>query len=127
MRKSGFKRGKEESEQIAFFDYCRLKAKQDPRYDLIFHINNGGKMSIQRKMSLSRAGVRAGVPDVMIAIPKNGKAGLFLEFKVKPNKVTEYQAYWLESLKVAGYETRVVWSALEAMHALDDYLSVKYK
>jgi hypothetical protein len=121
-RRLPFKRGPEESAQIAFFDYCKWKGKTDFRYNMIFHIPNGGKMSVQRKLSLARAGQKSGVPDIMVAIPTRCWAGLFLEMKIKPNRLSESQQQWIHDLNKVGYGAQVVWSADEAISVLEHYL-----
>lgn len=121
-RRLPFRRGPEESAQITFFDYCRWKGKTDFRYNMIFHVPNERKCSPQRRKSMFMAGVKSGVPDVVVAVPSQGWGALFLEFKIKPNKATENQEQWIHDLNRIGYRAQVVWSADEAIKVLEEYL-----
>lgn len=124
-RRLPFKRGREESEQIAFFDYCNTKANLDPKYEMIFHVPNGGKMSIQRKISLARAGQKRGVLDIFVDVPVSKFHGLRMELKIKPNRLTREQEAWIYRFNKMGYYAQVVWSAAEAIEVLERYLALK--
>lgn len=108
---------------IAFFDYCRTKSKRHPAYALAFHIPNERKASIARRMTLKRAGVRKGVPDICVPYPSSGYHGLFIEMKVKPNRPSPEQLELLEQLSAAGNFAMLCWSAKEAIEILDKYIA----
>lgn len=126
-RRLPFKRGPEEGEMITFFDYCRWKGKVDQRYNMIFHVPNESKSSPQRRISMKRAGLKAGVPDIVVAVPAQGWGALFMEMKVKPNKPTEAQEQWIHDLNKIGYRAQVVWSASEAIQVLECYFKGENK
>lgn len=117
--------GPEELEQTLFFDYCRTMAtvKASPAYQLAFHIGNERKASIQRRMAMKRAGVRKGVPDICVPVANTKYNCLFIEMKVKPNKVSPEQAQFLKQLNEVGCYAAVAWSGDQAIEILEKYIS----
>lgn len=117
-----YKHGPEELEMFAFFDYVRLLELQDPRLKLCFHCPNERKSSIQRRMSMNKAGVRKGIPDIIFPVPNQRYSGLFIEMKVKPNRASVEQMAILKHLNELGAFAILCWSATEAINILDKYL-----
>lgn len=116
-----FKHGPEELEMIAFFDYCRIKEAQDARYGLIFHIPNERKASIQRRITLARAGVKKGTPDICVPWGNDKYQSLFIEMKVKPNRASPEQMAKLKHLNAVGNYACICWSASDAIEILRKY------
>lgn len=71
---------------------------------------------------MRKAGVKSGVPDIMIPVPSEKYHGLFIEMKVKPNRATPEQKEMLKALAEAGYYSVICWSAEEAIQTTIDYL-----
>lgn len=95
--------------------------------DFIFHIANGGSRNIIEAKHLKLQGVRAGVPDLMLCVPKNGKAGLFVEMKraVKScSMVSKEQKIWHERLALMGYEVKIAYGCAEAQRVILEYLKI---
>lgn len=86
---------REELEQEALFRWARLKA----------------------------AGVRPGVPDVCLPVPRGEYHGLYIELKVGRNKPTEHQKAWLSHLAEAGYCALVCYGWEAAKESIEAYLS----
>lgn len=110
---------------IAFFDYCRAMSHVHRGYSLAFHIPNESKSSIQRRMSMKRAGVKKGIPDICIPIPNDKFASLYIEMKIKPNKPSPEQMQVIRELNQAGNYACLCWSADEAIEMLTKYLNNK--
>jgi hypothetical protein len=125
FKRGPYRRGPEESEMIAFFDYCRLKANDHPAYNLAFHIPNESKSSIQRRISLKRAGLKKGIPDICIPIAACGYHSLWIEMKVKPNRPSTEQKELIKELNANGHYASICWSAYEAIKLLEDYIGDK--
>ena len=83
---------------------------------------NGGFRNIVTAKRLKSEGVRAGVPDVFLAIPNGDYHGLFMEFKRAKGKLQPNQELYLALLDQVGYKTVVVRSVKEAIDAVQDYL-----
>lgn len=120
----------EHESQVAFFTRVRL----DPRtkHLPIFAIPNGGARHIAVARKLKAEGVKAGVPDIFVAVPGQRlrdlpPCGLFIEMKRRPNKLTPEQVGWLTLLNRIGYNVATCYSADEAWNALSDYLQLESK
>ncbi len=95
----------------------RWFAYQYPQYaGLLWATPNGGQRNAREAALLKAEGVRAGVPDLQLAVVTNSAPGLYLELKVGKNKPSPAQAEMLARLRAQGYATAVVYS-LEAFTA----------
>jgi hypothetical protein len=92
---------------------------------LMFAVPNGGKRHIGTGVKLKKEGVKSGVPDIFLAVPKNGKNGLFIEMKVNKNKPSKNQLWWIHSLRAEGYAVGVCWGFDEARDAIIKYLGIE--
>jgi hypothetical protein len=114
-----FKHGPEELQTMLFFDLCAIEARKPNAHRLWsigFHIPNERRCSIQRRITLSKCGVRAGVPDLFFPISNGTHHGLFIEMKVKPNKPSPVQLEWIQRLTSLNYMAVVAYSADEAIN-----------
>lgn len=70
-------------------------------------------------------GVRAGVPDLFLPVPMNGKHGLFIEMKkAQGGRLSESQKKWLTWLGELGYEATCCHGWLEAREAIEAYMGL---
>lgn len=74
---------------------------------VFFAIPNGGKRGMVTAARLKDEGVMAGIPDLMLAVPRNGRAGLFLELKTRAGTVAKDQRATHEALREQGYAVEV--------------------
>ena len=94
----------------------------------IFAIPNGGQRNPLVAAKLKAEGVRAGVPDLFLAVMSRGYGGLFLELKIRPNKPTAEQREWIGILEDNGYAVVVVYDSVdEAMMWIHYYLTGEFK
>jgi hypothetical protein len=125
----------EHTEQTNLFKWADLAKNARPELEMLFAIPNGGarptkevmtKYGVRRFSSVAKRlkdeGVKAGVPDVMLAVARRGFHGLFIEMKVGKNKPTDEQKKWHRKLLNQGYwvETRYSWT--EAVDTICWYL-----
>lgn len=110
---------------IVFFDYCRAMQHTHIAYALAYHIPNERSASIQRRITLKRAGVLKGVPDICVPVRNNKYSALYIEMKIKPNKPSPEQISLIEHLNLVGNYAILCWSADEAIKVLQDYLNNK--
>ena len=71
---------------------------------------------------LKRMGVKRGVADFFLALPQNGKAGLWIELKVGTNKPSKEQLEFLERKTQRGYVAVWVLGTEAAREAIKTYL-----
>ncbi len=115
------KRG-EDSEQIGVIEWANWNTNRFPELKLLFHIPNGGKRSATEAARFKAMGVKAGVPDLCLPVPRGGFAGLYIEMKYGKNKTTDKQNEWIQALKEQGYKVEVCWGGVEATQTLEAYL-----
>ncbi|HBR31933.1 MAG TPA: VRR-NUC domain-containing protein [Clostridiales bacterium] len=114
----------EADEQAALFDWAEVMSKTYPELELLHHIPNGGSRHPKEAANLKRQGVKAGVPDICLPVPRCGYHGLYVEIKVKPNKPTEEQLKWLKNLYKQGYDVCICYSWFSAKTKIESYLGV---
>jgi hypothetical protein len=114
--------GSERAHQTALFCWSALESRRVPELRLLFAIPNEGRRGRIEGGQLKAAGLRPGVPDVFLPIPRRGMHGLWLELKVKGNRTTPVQDKWIRDLKGQGYAVRVAYSWLEARESILEYL-----
>ncbi len=95
-----------------------------PELQLLHAIPNGGRRDRAEAAHLKRQGVKPGVPDLSLPVPRGVYHGLYIEMKVGKNKPTQNQRQWLTILSYYGYATRVCYSANEARDVIEKYLSL---
>ena len=115
----------EHSEQVALFDWASSEESRHLQLGLMFAIPNGGKRHIVTGKKLKAEGVKSGVPDIFLSVPRNGKHGLFIELKIGKNKPSKNQLWWIHSLRAEGYAVEVCYGFLEAQTAIIDYLGIE--
>jgi len=116
----------EHDEQAALFRWAELQEGEHPELANLFAIPNGGARHPAVAAQLKAEGVRAGVPDLFLAVRRGtgGQVwgGLFIEMKRRPNKPTPAQEEWIARLRAAGYMAVVCYSATEAQQCIMAYL-----
>lgn len=97
----------------------------------LFAIPNGGLRNKIVAAKLKREGVRRGIPDLFLTIPKYydehkdsiAAHGLFLEMKRKKGSSTsKYQTKCINLLRGKGYEVEVCKGWVEAANVICEYL-----
>ncbi len=116
---------KESQEQTFLFQWANLARCKYPELELLHHIPNGGKRNAREAASLKRQGVKAGVPDICLPVPKGQYHGLYIELKVGKNKTSEYQNEWIEKLKEQNYYVVVCYGWRVAQEVIEHYLEEK--
>jgi hypothetical protein len=91
-------------------------------HDDFHHFANQRKCSIQEGSKLKLMGVKRGVSDFFLAIPKNGYAGLWIELKVEKGRLSKEQIAFIERKNQRGYLATAVWGKEAAKEAIIEYL-----
>lgn len=115
----------EHAEQAALFRWAAMAARQEPRLQLLFAVPNGLRTDIGAAVKMKQAGMKRGVPDVVLPVPSRDYHGCFVELKRRdgvPSDLSPEQAWWIERLTEAGYKAAVAFGWAEAVAILTDYL-----
>jgi hypothetical protein len=113
----------ERDEQVALFEWAALNQTRLPELALLFHVPNGGKRDVVTASRLKAEGVKPGVPDVWLPVPRFGQHGLVIEMKCKGGRVSKEQASWIYDLGAQGYMACVCYSWEEAVGEIEHYLN----
>jgi uncharacterized protein YcgL (UPF0745 family) len=129
----------EHEEQCAVFEWAGLMSNQFPELELMFAVPNGGvrphKFSGSSKKGdrysvegrkLKKEGVKKGVPDIFLPVPKGVYHGLFIEMKRRRGfSVKADQEAWLKNLAHQGYFVVVCKGSDAALKVLRGYLALQ--
>lgn len=119
-------KSKESQEQQALIKWCAAAKCKYPNLDRIYAIPNGAWVKNKWEGSkLKREGMRAGVPDLFLPVPKHGYHGLYIELKHGKNTAQPNQKEWIEFLNSMGYKAVVAWEFKGAKEAIENYYSCK--
>lgn len=88
-----------------------------------FHFANERKCSIQTGRLLKRMGVKSGVADIFISLPRHEKHGLWVELKVDDNYPTKEQKAFMERQFKNGYAVACCWELDAVKKVISNYLS----
>lgn len=115
----------EATEQVALFRWAAYAAGKHPELRLLFAIPNGGSRDLREAHNLRMQGVRAGVPDMCLPVPRGGFAALYIELKrQKGGRVSDEQRGWIEALNRAGNRAIVCRGFDEARTEIENYLNM---
>lgn len=114
----------ESEEQIALFQWAEYASAMYPELKLMYHIPNEGKRSYPVAKKMKAEGLKAGVPDLCLPVPRGKYHGMYIEMKRMHGKITQSQSEWLTALEQQGYYVCVCWGAEIAMNEIKSYLEL---
>ena len=121
----GYKRQHPEATaQQQVFEWALINRHKWPDLDMMFHIPNGGSRHPIEAANLKRQGVKAGVPDIFLPVPRKIYHGLFIEMKAGKNKTTTAQDGWIDALLAQGYAVAVCRGFDNAIAIIIEYLNL---
>ena len=112
----------ESLEQQALFQWAMLSISSIPELELLHHIPNGGKRNAREAARLKKEGVRAGVPDIFLPVPRKKYNGMYIELKAKVGRLSDNQKWWIERLEQQGYYCQVCYGWEAARNVILSYL-----
>lgn len=126
----------EHTEQVLLFARAELYVHRRPELRLLHAVQNWAGVKGPREGARRKAeGVRAGVPDVHLPVPRGRYASLYIEMKrlrprvtktkgvrLERTKPTAEQLEWIAALRVVGNAVVVCYTADEAWAAIERYL-----
>lgn len=118
----------EAEEQTALFNWAEFAQAQYPELALLYHVPNGGSRNRIEAARLKGQGVKPGVPDICLPVPRGGYHGMYIELKrQRGGKLSNEQKLWLTALGGQGYKCLVCFGADEAEREITKYLRLKRK
>lgn len=90
----------------------------------LFHVPNGGHRSARTAGRMKQEGVRRGVADFLLLVPRGTFHGLAIEMKRPGGRLRPEQEEFLRDLLADGYCTAVCFSLEDAARALTFYLKI---
>lgn len=115
----------EHDEQKALFELSERMIIQGriPELAGMFAVPNG--MWSKNKaiaMKQKAEGLKAGVPDIFLPVPKNEYSGMFIEMKYGDGRVRKEQQTWIDQLQKSGYKVEICWTWISAVVGILCYL-----
>ncbi len=89
---------------------------------LFFAIPNGGRRSAATAARLKAEGVQSGVPDLLLAVPKCGSHGLWIEMKTAKGAPSKAQREMRDLLRARGYAVEIAHGYAAAKAVILAYL-----
>ena len=114
----------EHSEQVALVEWWRMYARWKSLPEcLLMAIPNGGRRDAVTGARLHAEGVRAGIPDLFLAVPTRQAHGLWIEMKRQHGgRISDAQKSSMAALEAQGYVCTVCKGWKEARRAISGYL-----
>ncbi|RKR02609.1 VRR-NUC domain-containing protein [Kushneria sinocarnis] len=121
----------EGSEQKALISWLRgeylRKSQVGQAWPATYHVPNGGHRHKATAGGLKAQGVKAGVSDLVVAVPRGGWHGLYIEFKATPPRhagLQDSQHEWLAGVESHGYCAVLARGLEEARAVLREYMAL---
>jgi hypothetical protein len=115
----------EHEEQAALVSLCRAYEARYPALGMAYAIPNGGARHKATAARLMAEGVRAGVPDLCIPVPRRGYHGLYIELKrTRGGRLSEAQFAYAAALRGYGHRVEVCAGWYAAWAVICDYLEI---
>lgn len=113
----------ESVEQQCLFRWADFQSGKYPELELMYHIPNEGKRSRSTGARMKAEGLKPGVPDICLPVPRSGYHGLYIELKrLRGNCTTKNQDEWIAKLENQGYRAEVCRGWEEASRIILEYL-----
>jgi len=114
----------EHDSQVLLFQILALYEDKYPMLKWVFAVPNGGKRHPATAVKMKAEGVKRGIPDICILYPVDEWAGCFIEMKYLKGRLTKEQKEFIAEFEHT-HKIYVCWSAVEAAHAIGDYLDIR--
>lgn len=98
--------------------------------DLLFAIPNGlpifdKELRVKIYNRLNKEGLKAGVPDLFLALPRGIYHGAFIEIKYDSDRLRKVQADMIRELESENYKCIIVRSLEEFIDEINEYMRIK--
>ena len=114
-----YARRSEDTEQINVISWAMWNENAHPELKLLHHCPNGGSRNKAEAVKLKQMGVKAGIPDLSLPVPKGIYNGLYIEMKYDKGTIQKSQKEMLKALADAGHYCVVCYGAESLFQASD--------
>lgn len=114
----------EHEEQALVVARAEALAPSVPELRMLFAIPNGGSRSKATAGRLKAEGVRPGVSDIFLSVPKGCYHGLYIEMKAISGRASDEQKKWIAAAREYGYRAEVCFGADSAWAVICEYLGL---
>lgn len=114
----------EDTEQMMLIKWSQQEnvRKKYPELALLYHIPNERKCSIQQGKRFKAMGVKSGVPDLCLPVPRGKYHSLYIEMKAKNGRMSDNQKWWNEQLNGQDNYCVTCYGWEEASQVIERYL-----
>ena len=114
----------EAQEQMTLFSWAAMQSGKYPELKLLYHVPNGESRHKAEAGRLRAEGVKAGVPDLCLPVPRGDFHGLYIELKrQRGGRLSDHQAEWMEALMRQGYCVALCEGWERAAETIIEYLT----
>ena len=111
--------------QAAVIQWANRSVNLLPDLRLLFAVPNAARRDKGARGLLLATGMKAGVPDLILPVARDGFIGLAIEMKRKGEEPSEVQLAWLAALSDQGWLAIVCYGAIDAIEALHAYVTAR--
>ncbi len=119
----------EHEHQVLVIQWARLQVKCGtyPDLDVLHAVPNAARRTKGERGWMLSEGMKAGVPDLHLPVPRGGFVGLYIEMKSKGRKLTAAQDWWQDRLHKLGHFVATCFTSSAAIDTLTEYLEGKHR
>ena len=118
---------REKDLQAAVVDWVKWAVARAPELYLLYAIPNGAVAGPGRFATVNwmkSQGMKNGVPDICLPVPRGGFSSLYIEMKTEKGELTDDQDRFIAVLRHYGNKVHVCRSSEAAIGAIEEYLKL---
>lgn len=115
----------EHQHQVNVIRWSLIHRAEYPDLKLLHAVPNGGRRDPIEAKHLQDEGLKPGVPDLDLPVPRGNYHGLRIEMKTETGRLSVDQDWWLGELREQGYFCEVCHGWESAVRVLEWYLSLR--
>lgn len=113
--------------QCSIVQWASLHKGRYPELESLYAIKNEGLRSLRLGKDFIESGMKRGMPDLCLPVPRGGYGALFIELKSDSGKLSESQKEILRMLMSFGNLCLVAKTYERVTQVIIDYLKGKYE
>lgn len=115
----------EAQHQTFVFQVLQLNERKYPFLKWIYAVPNGGHRHPAVAAQMKAQGVKRGISDICIPIPKKDYHGCYIEMKMVGKKLTPEQAEFAAFIMENDYEFAMCLTCDQVLETIENYLQIK--